>query len=105
MEVITAVPLSTVGELNAQSSLHGRVYTLGMGTCGVDVPLPPYGWRRSGIFLNIQNVECPPEMLTPEFQACTQSIFTRLDVDSCSCIPVTGNPPMPAEAAACPTET
>ena len=101
-EVITAVPLDTIGELNATSSLHGRVYTLGLGKCGVDVPLPPDVMPSSGIFLNIREIDCPEGMTDPIFQSCREGILTRLDAENCSCEPVTGNPPPPARQSGCP---
>ena len=102
VDTITAVAAGTVGELNATSSLHGRVYTLGGGRCGVDVPLPPDAPVTSGINLNIQEVDCPAGMLDPVFQACNEGILSRTDAGSCECAPVTGNPPMPPYASACP---
>ena len=102
VDVITAVSVSQLGELNAKSSLYGRVYTTGAGTCGVDVPLPPDAPQRTGIWLNLQEVECPEGMSHPAFQACSQSILARIDAESCFCTPVTGNPPMPGAAADCP---
>lgn len=101
-DVITPAPLSQVGELNAQSAKFGRVYTTGLGNCGVDVPLPPDAPRSSGISLNLQEIECPAGMHHPAFQACSRSILARIDAESCFCTPVTGNPPMPGEAHDCP---
>ena len=101
-DVITPVSLSTVGELNAASAKYGRVYTLGLGKCGVDVPLPPDVRPSSGISLNVEHIDCPPEMLDPVFQECSQSILTRIDAENCSCTPVTGNPPRPAYPVSCP---
>ncbi|MFT5680848.1 MAG: hypothetical protein ACI8RZ_001754 [Myxococcota bacterium] len=99
---IIPVALSTIGELNAQSLLFGRVYTLGMGKCGVDVPLPPDAPQTSGIFFNISEVDCPAEMLSPAFQECRESLLSRTDAESCVCTPVTGNPPPGPRPIACP---
>jgi hypothetical protein len=101
-DVITAVPLDTIGTLNARSSLHGRVYTLGMGRCGVDLPRLPDAPVSSGINLNIGEVVCPEEMLDPAFQACAESILVRQSPEECVCEPVTGNPPPPPRPVACP---
>ncbi len=101
-DTITPVPLSTLGELNAKSAQFGTVYTLGMGKCGVDVPLPPDAPRSSGIFFNIKEVDCPAEMLDPAFQECRESLLSRTDAENCICTPVTGNPPPGPQPIKCP---
>lgn len=101
-ETLTTPDQGQPGELNAQSSLHGRVYATGSGACAVHRPWPEGTVLPTGVHLNLHAVDCPEAMLDPAHQSCAKGILRRLSEDACVCEPVLGNPPPPGEPHACP---